>query len=43
MKIFIFRNLEINGLEPKNESHRKNLKSLIEISILNKRFNELNE
>mgnify|MGYP001263038277 CR=1 FL=1 len=30
-------------LEPKNESHRKNLKSLIEISILNKRFNELNE
>ena len=30
-------------LEPKNENHRKNLKSLIEISILNKRFNELNE
>ena len=30
-------------LEPKNESHRKILKSLIEISILNKRFNELNE
>ena len=30
-------------LEPKNESHRKNLKSLIDICILNKRFNELNE
>ena len=30
-------------LEPKNEIHRKNLKSLLEISILNKKFNELNE
>ena len=30
-------------LEPEDESHRKNLKELEEILILNKRFNEINE